>query len=75
MGTCASLIAEESGRTIYIVHNDIDVAVIEDIAEGCSPAGSLNQQGRSVLGSNLFETAVTPIVVEQFALQVRLKKF
>src|SRR5260370_27438899 len=64
----AAVIPEQRRRGIDVVDDDIDVAVIVDVAEGTTPADSRGENTRSRFRGYIFEAPVAEIAIKEFLL-------
>src|SRR5512142_3353600 len=62
--------AQELGRAVDGVHDDIDVTVVVEISEGTASCGDRLVDPRPGLQRYVFEPPITEILVEELALRV-----
>src|SRR6267378_811085 len=66
----ARIAAQQLGKIVDGVDDNVEVAVIVEIAEGAAARGDGSGDARAGVVGNIAETAVAEILVKQFALRV-----
>ena len=70
-----AVVAQQRGRSVEVVHDDVHVAVVVEIAEGAPPAEVLRTNRGAGGGRHVGEAAVAGIAVENLRLPVREVQF
>ena len=65
-----SVVAEQGGRPVQVVHDHVHVAVVVEVPEGAAPAEVLGEDRRSRLRGDVLEPPVPQVAVEELGLPV-----